>query len=151
MTASFDMDAMIAQLRPEEGDRLRVYDDKTGQPIVKGSSVQGNPTIGIGRNLSGKGISEDEARYLCANDIRECSSDLDLHLPWWKSLSPARQMQILDLRFNMGMRGLLSFHHFLAAMQAGEWQRAVDELRDSDWWHQVGERGPMIAARILEG
>jgi lysozyme len=36
----------------------------------------GRWTIGIGRNLSDKGITKEEALYLLDNDIKECERDL---------------------------------------------------------------------------
>ena len=151
MGASFDTAAMIAQLMPEEGLKLHVYDDATGQPIIAGSTVVGNPTIGIGRNLAGRGITKDEANYLCTDDIVLVEDQLDGTLPWWRDLSPLRQMQMVDLCFNMGLATLTTFHEFLGAMERGDWQDAVDDLKNSLWWHQVGQRGPMIADRILKG
>ena len=57
MSQNFDVSAMVEQLIPEESERYFVYDDATGKTILKGSTVVGNPTIGIGRNLSGEGLS----------------------------------------------------------------------------------------------
>src|SRR5271166_3187834 len=105
MTDTFDMDAMIAQLTPEEctGGVISfvVYDDASGLPIKPGSHVIGNPTVGIGRNLYGKGLTASEATYLCVNDIMEVVACYDLHIPWWRQLSPMRQRQLLDMGFNM--------------------------------------------------
>jgi len=53
---------LIDLLIHHEGIRLFVYDDATGKPITAGSICQGNPTIGIGRELSKTGISESEAK-----------------------------------------------------------------------------------------
>jgi lysozyme len=149
---AFDMAAMIAQLIPEEAERYMVYDDATGQPIRRGSVVKGNPTIGIGRELSMTGLTDSECRMLCENDITAVAAAFDLAIPWWRELSPVRQMQLVDLAFNMGVHGLLTgWPHFLADMKAGNWGAACTELESSTWWHQVGERGPAIAGRILAG
>lgn len=151
MAAAFDVEAMVTQLAGEEAIKYFVYDDATGAPIRAGSVVGGNPTVGIGRNLATAGITADEARYLCRNDIAKAVAALDRAYPWWRQLSPIRQMQMVDLMFNMGPGTLAQFHAFLGAMQAGNWPEAVDQLQASKWWHQVGQRGPMIAARILQG
>lgn len=37
---------LTTQIMAHEGLRLTVYDDATGKPIVAGSRVVGNPTIG---------------------------------------------------------------------------------------------------------
>lgn len=152
MSQTFDMGAMLAQLAPEEGRKPLVYDDATGLPIRKGTLVQGNPTVGCGRNLAVDGLSDSEIDLLCINDCLKFATVLDSRIPWWRNLSPVRQRQILDLTFNMGPDELISgWPHFLAAMQTGNWQAAVNELETSKWWHQVGQRGPMITARILAG
>ena len=41
-----------------------VYDDATGKPIRAGDTLIGHPTLGFGRNLSGKGIEDDEAEVM---------------------------------------------------------------------------------------
>lgn len=148
---TYDPDAVLAQLKGDEASRNFVYDDATGAPIAAGSRMVGNPTVGIGRNLAGRGLSDDEIEYLCRNDIAACAAELDQNVPWWRQLSPVRQGQMINLCFNMGWPKLSGFHHFLAAMQAGNWQGAVAELQNSLWWDQVGRRGPEIAEKILAG
>ncbi len=71
MTETYDMDAMVKQLIPEEGERDFVYDDATGTVLRAGSHVSGNPTIGIGRNLAGRGMTGAEITNACQNDIIE--------------------------------------------------------------------------------
>ena len=151
MTETYDIDAMVKQLIPEEGERYFVYDDANGMAIRAGSHVAGSPTVGIGRNLASRGMTGAEITNACQNDIIDFAATLDRETPWWRSLSPLRQRQMLDLCFNMGWGSLSQFHLFLAAMQAGNWNEAVAQLKASHWWHQVGERAPEIAARITAG
>lgn len=148
--AKFAITAFITQLEPEEGVKYQVYDDATGEPIVAGYTVKGNPTVGIGRNLA-VGLSAAEVNMLCTDDINKCIASLDLHCPWWTLLSPLRQMQLADLCFQLGWAGLSEFDAFLNAMARHNWAAAVVALKESLWWGQVGERGPKIAARILQG
>jgi hypothetical protein len=61
------------------------------------------------------------------------------------------QIQMVDLIFNTGPRTLAQFLDFLTAIQAANRHDAVDQLQASEWWHQVGGRGPMIAGRIMAG
>jgi lysozyme len=146
------MPAMLAELGTQEGRKPFVYDDATGLPISRGTIVRGNATVGMGRNLATDGLSDAEIDLLCTNDCLKFAAVLDCRIPWWRGLSPARQRQMLSLAFNMGPEELITgWPHFLAAMQSGNWQAAVDELQSSKWWHQVGQRGPMIAGQILAG
>lgn len=151
MGVKFNQNDMVAQLQTDEGLRLFVYDDATGLPIRAGTHVIGNPTVGIGRNLSGKGITTAEAVALCLNDIAAACTALTASYPWWTALSAGRQMALVDLYFNMGGAGLATFHDFLACMESGDFQGAVGQLQSSRWWGEVSTRGPRIAAQILAG
>lgn len=74
---------------------------------------------------------------------------LDKLLPefWRDQLADARQLVLLDMAFNMGEHTLGEFHHFLAAVTAGDWDRAIAEMQDSAWWKEVGPHrtGPLVA------
>lgn len=145
------MPTMIAELRRDESVRLTVYDDATGHPIVAGSHVIGNPTIGTGRNLVGRGITDDENNYLCQNDIADVCEELDEHFAWWEFLDPVRQRVMVNMCFNMGVAKLQGFPHFLAAAQSGNWQVAHDEMLNSAWANEVGDRAKRLASMMLTG
>lgn len=123
-----------------EGMRLRPYRDTVGKL-----------TIGYGRNLEDKGISEGEAREMLYNDIVEAEHELDRDLPWWKDLSPERQKVLVSMVFNLGINRLLGFRKALAAMQAGDWKRAAAEMLDSKWAGQVGDRADELAGMMETG
>ena len=53
------LDIVDAQLVIDEGDRNFPYDDATGRTLIRGDTLKGNITVGIGRNISGIGISAD--------------------------------------------------------------------------------------------
>src|SRR5579872_5460595 len=91
-------------LELDEGRRPRLYQDSRGKW-----------TIGIGRNLSDRPLSDDEIDYLFANDLRMIQGQAAT-FPWFAALDDVRQGAILNLLFNMGLPTLLTFHHFLAAM-----------------------------------
>ena len=59
-------------------------------------------SIGAGRNLDDKGITEEEALYLLHNDIAECRLDLVSIFPFFPGFSVGRQWALIDLRFNLG-------------------------------------------------
>ena len=128
------------QLLRDEGIRLKPYKDTVGKL-----------TIGIGRNLDDKGISEDEANYLLANDVKEVEDALTEALPWFSGLDEARQGVLLNMGFNLGVRGLLQFHNALHYMEAGDWTAASNELRASKWANQVGARAGRLAMQLQSG
>lgn len=145
-----------AELRGDEGEVLKVYDDATGRPIGTGTLVKGNPSIGVGRNLSGRGITQEEAAYLESNDMVQCEEDLAPHLPWITTLTPARQTVIYSLYFNVGlgnpMRFLAKWPHFLEQMRSGQYGQAADNLESTQpWATEVGPRAHRLGELVRYG
>lgn len=136
----FDMPTMIAELRRDEGVRLKPYRDPVGKL-----------TIGTGRNLDDVGISDDENNLMLSNDVGRACASLDKALPWWRNLDPVRQRVLVNMAFNMGIGTLLGFHNTLAAIQASDWQSAHDGMLASRWATQVGNRAQRLADMMLTG
>jgi len=145
-----DLNDMLAQLIDHESERLVVYDDATGKPLKQGDTLKGHPTIGIGRNLAGKGLTREESRYLCRNDIDECVRDL-VTFPWFLDLNVVRQRAFVDLRFNLGPGTFRQFKGMFAALNDRDYDAAADHLKASLWYRQVGRRGPRIVHMVRTG
>lgn len=128
------------QLTRDEGMRLTPYKDTTG-----------HLTIGIGRNLDAKGISAEEARLLLRHDIQEALTDLTRALPWTRDLDAPRLGVLINMAFNMGLGGLLTFTKALAAVRAGFYREAAREMLDSTWAGQVGDRAARLARQMETG
>lgn len=128
------------QLVRDEELRLKPYTDSVGKL-----------TIGIGRNLTDKGISFQEAQGLLANDIADATADLEAKLPWTATLDDVRKGALLNMAFNLGIGGLLEFHDFLARMQRGDFSGAAGAMLDSLWARQVGARATRLSMQIQTG
>ena len=136
----FDMDSLIQQLVEHEGLELFPYEDTLG--IV---------TIGVGRNLEERGISEDEAFYLLSNDIEVTWDELIKQHPIVEDLDDQRQMVLLDMAFNMGVPRLGKFKKMWAAIEDGDMNEASKQALDSRWADQVGRRAETLAERLISG
>lgn len=123
----------------DEGLRLMPYQDDVGVW-----------TIGIGRAIGRVGISHEEALSLLRNDIARVKKELTLALPWYRTLSPIRQMVLESMCFNLGLVGLLKFTRTLAAIQAGDYATAADHMLASRWAHQVKRRAVRLATMMRE-
>lgn len=143
--------SMQSELATDEGSELIVYDDKTGLPITKGSVVEGNPTIGIGRALNVHGISTAERDMMFENDITVCEAQLAQYA-WWVTLDPVRRDVLTNLTFNMGIAGVLTFQHMIAAIKAADFATAAQQLKNSKWATQVEpSRSGRLIAQLLTG
>lgn len=135
-----DLARLAGQLQRHEGIRLRPYTDTTG-----------HLTIGVGRNLTDRGISDDEADYLLGNDIQTARTDLARVFQWYRTLDSVRQAAMINICFNLGITKLLGFEKALFAMAHRQYGLAADEFFDSRWAAQVGNRASELCAQIRTG
>ena len=131
---------LLTQLLRDEGLQLRPYRDTVGKL-----------TIGVGRNLDDKGISREEALEMLDHDVSEATQSLTETLPWVTSLDEARQGVLINMAFNLGLRGLLQFHQTLQAVENGHWRAAAQHMLDSKWARQVGPRATRLALQMETG
>lgn len=148
--------ALKMELVLDEGRDNFVYDDATGKLIGAGATLKGNPTIAIGRNLTGRGLSDDEIDYLFANDAKDMEADLAIEIPWISSLTIARQVAMYSLYFNVDLgnpkRFVAAWPNFISQMQAADYDGAADNLETSQpWASEVGERATRLAGLIRKG
>lgn len=127
------------ELIQDEGLELKPYADSTG-----------NLTIGVGRNLDGRGITHQEAMYLLDNDIAECLHHLGNLFHGWLSYSTDRRNALTNMRFNLGPYGFMGFKKMISAIRAGKWQEAADECLDSGAARMLPGRYGRIAARLKD-
>jgi|TARA_Y100000052_G_C2929963_1_gene73744 lysozyme len=140
------------QLKRHEGVRLAVYDDATGKPIHAGDTLKGHPTIGVGRLLTdARGLTTAEIEMLLANDIDVVIDELNREVPWWNEMNEARQAVMINLCFNLGWPRLSGFKNMLAACEKGLYEKAADEMQDSNWYDQVGLRGVELVDQMRTG
>lgn len=144
-----DRAALVRQLFTDEDLRLVVYDDATGKPIKAGMLVIGNPTIGVGRNLTGKGISRGEAIVMLDHDLDESEADC-LTFPWFAELDDTRQRAVANLRFNLGGSGFRTFRKFISAMARKNYEMAGLELVSSRWAKQVAPSRVSELRKMIE-
>ena len=133
-----NIELLKEELLRDEGLELKPYTDTVGKT-----------TIGVGRNLSDVGITRAEAMHLLENDIGKASAELDRVKPSWRDMSDDQQRALVNLTFNMGMPRLQHFKKMWAALESGRFATAADELLNSRYASQVGDRAKRMA-ELLE-
>ena len=125
------------------GPRLAVYDDKSGHTIEHGPAG-GNPTIGYGRNLAGRGLLPGEAEMMLDNDLALNLRKIQDSLPWIATIPPVWCDVIEMIQYNTG--DVLGWPHMLSAMQSGDADGAIAEIASS---HADGEL-PARYGRLMQ-
>lgn len=128
--------------------QLTIDEDKRNKPYV---DTVGKLTIGVGRNLTDKGISDKAIDFLLEEDIDETEAVADRLFPWWRSMSDARQEAFLNWLFNLGPTRALTFTNTLRAFKEQRWEDVALGLKDSKWCGQVGARADRIIDKIRKG
>lgn len=128
-------------LEIHEGRKHKVYFCPTGKL-----------TIGVGRNLEDKGVSDAEIDAMLRNDIKQCIETLSNRLVFWDRLTRNRQYVLVDMLFNMGPSLFRKWPKFFAALQADDWRTASREmLRNSagdgpsEYLTEVGDRAERLS------
>lgn len=109
----------------------------------------GKLTIGIGYNLTDRGLSDDWVTAQYNADVTYFYNQLS-ELSFWKKLNPDRQIVLLDMAF-MGWKKFLGFKKMLAALEIGDYNKAADEMLNSLWADQVKGRAVDLANAMRTG
>lgn len=127
-------------LKKHEGLRLKPY-----------RCTAGKLTIGYGRNLEDKGISEREALSMLMEDIGDTYNFLNSRYGWFHELNRSRQAVCIDMAYNLGMAGFHSFKKTRLHLANHDFDLAAREMLDSKWAKQVGQRAKDLAKIMKEG
>jgi len=99
----------------------------------------GKTTIGVGRNIEDRGISEDEAMLMLDNDIKLVEMQCAI-FEWFPGLSDIRKKVIIDMVFNLGITRFRKFKKTIQYLSENDFLNASIEMKDSKWCSQVGNR-----------
>ena len=127
-------------VRHHEGVRTHPYQDTVGKI-----------TIGVGRNLTDRGLSVDEINQMFQNDMTIAADILDIWCPLWRGFTANRQAALLSMAFNLGGPRLSDFVKLNQALVAGDFEEAATQALDSRWAKQVGRRADEIARLLRSG
>lgn len=137
---------LTRQLRLDEGVEPCAYTDSRGYL-----------TIGVGRLVDrrrgrGAGLRLSEIDFMLANDIADRLKQLTKRLPWFADLDEARRGVLLNMAFQLGVEGLMTFTETLALVHAGEYAKAAEEMLDSTWaTKQTPARAQRMAKQMATG
>ena len=143
-----NIEALREQLKIDEGVKYEIYKDHLGYP-----------TFGIGHLITeddpehgepdGTEISEDRVNEVFESDVATFVSEAKILFPDLDELPDVAQQVIVNMAFNMGRPRLSKFKNFIAGVNDRDWVRAAEEMMDSRWATQVGDRAIRLRNLIL--
>ena len=110
-------------------------------------------TIGVGHNLTDRGLPDHIIDQLLNWDIEIAIDDLEDLDQNWASYSRNRQDALIELSFVLGKSRLSEFKNMWAAIKAEtpDWEEAAAQVLDSKFASQVGKRAETIADLLRNG
>lgn len=135
-----NLQRLMSQLAIDEGNRSKPYVDTVGKT-----------TIGVGRNLTDRGVSSDEIELMLSNDIVIATSCARSLVPGFDHLDDVRQEVLTNMALNLGYTRLAGFRMFLAFVNSSEFGDAAHEMLQSKWATQVGARATRLSNAMRDG
>ena len=141
--------ALRDELERDEGYRTDIYLD-----------TEENPTVGIGHRILrsdpeygkpvGTKVTDERVEELFTQDVSTALENCNAVFPNFDTLPQEAQRIIANMMFNLGKKGFKSFKKLIAAVKDCNWSKAADEMVDSDWYGQVGDRAPRLVERMRD-
>jgi len=136
---------MTEEMKSKLKHLVVTHEDYRKYPYV--DSV-GRISIGIGYNLSDRGISDKWINSQYEADVAFFYQELSDTFPWFGSLNDARKIALIDMCF-MGFKKFCEFKLMLRAFCIRDYKTAAFELLHSEWAKEVKGRA-IDLAKIIE-
>ena len=141
----------IEQLRKEleldEGCKHEIYLDHLGFP-----------TFGIGHLITewdeeyskevGSEVTDDRVKECFKKDVGNVIKDCERLYEDFEYLPEDAQLIIANMIFNMGYTRLSKFRGMKAGVDARDWNKAADEMIDSNYYKQLPNRAGRLVKRM---
>jgi GH24 family phage-related lysozyme (muramidase) len=155
--------------RDEIKDWIEQWEDRRSEVYPDSA---GHPTIGVGFNLDRNDAKEQiEALGLDYDAVRNGTQsltdaqidqlfnhDLDTAIAGaredvsnFDDLPDDKQQVVIDMVFNLGASGFAEFSNTIDAIENNDWSRAADEMENSAWFGQVGDRAEADVNLMRDG
>lgn len=142
-----DLERLREEIEADEGCKYEIYLDHLGLP-----------TFGIGHLVTvddpengqpvGTEVSEERVAEVFEQDVAVTLGECEKLYNGFSELPEEVQLILANMMFNMGRPRLSGFKKFNAAIAAGEWQEASEEMIDSRWYRQVTNRAERLVQRM---
>lgn len=149
-----NIEALKKQLIIDEGCKLEVYLDHLGNPTFGIGHLLTNRDIEwfawktISKEKPGMKISQERVDKVFEKDVEYCIGDCRKLFKNFDKLVDELQQILANMMFNLGGVKLQKFKNFIKAIENQNFKKAVQEMKKSAWYNQVGDRAKRLVARM---
>ena len=148
-----NLEKTVKLLILDEGYKQYPYDDG-----------EGNITIGIGDNLSAKGLTMEDAKKIYPNgisiekakedlitEINSLNLKLQKYLSFFSNLDDVRQAVLINMAYQNGLKGLYGFKDMIIALKDKNYNKASYEISNSVDARKFKNRYKRLQEMMLTG
>lgn len=93
-------------------------------------------------------ITETESMEIVKNRVTSIIASLSLKLPYWKDIPDDAKEVLIEMAYQMGVTGLLSFKNTLYAVKTKDYIGASSQMLTSRWAKQTPKRAETLARKM---
>nr|ALL27389.1 phage lysozyme 1 [Solen strictus] len=142
-----EMTSVKAQLVIDEGRVESIYKDSEGYPtfgighLVKSGDLEhGKP--------EGTPVSAARVDQAFKADLDTAISDSNAWSTNFRQWPSEVRQIVVNMMFNMGLPTMNTFKKFKEALESNNWKKAAEEMQNSKWYGQVGDRSKRLVERM---
>lgn len=132
----------------DEGFRAEPYLDTVNVPTIGYGTTR---ILGKAVSMNDPDISEPIARQLLHMDLFTACKDAQSLFPRFDEMNDVRQEVLANMAYNLGKSRLGGFTRLLFAAESLDYSGMAEQMKDSKWFKQVGQRGMRLYYAMKEG
>lgn len=134
--------SLLENIIAHEGYRREIYKDSVGKPTVGYGFLVAALSPDELKLNGGKAepMSREVADKILNLKLKKLKKRLFGCLPWLESKSQGVQDTLIEMAYQLGLAGLMSFRHTLGCIEAGDYAQAARNLRASPLYRQTPKR-----------
>jgi len=147
---SFNIKDVAKMIERHEGKRNKVYLDSFGIPTIgigfnlnRDDARERLSSVGLDYNQIRNGsqsLTDEQVYHFFKEDLNEAIQTAQSFLPNFYEHPAKIQEVIINMAFNLGPNKLAEFKKFKEALLDKDYRTAADEMINSEWHGQVGDR-----------
>lgn len=142
-----NIDQLRKELEADEGCKYEIYLDHLGYKtfgighLCKATDPENDMDVGTE-------VSEERVKDCFNKDIELVLNDCELLYDDFEHLPEDAQLIIANMMFNLGYPRLSKFVGMKSGVDNRDWNKAADEMIDSNWYIQVPNRAGRLVKRM---
>lgn len=143
----YNKERVIEQLKIDEGIVHEIYLDHLGYPTfgIGHLVLESDPEHG---QDVGTPVSEERCLEVFDYDLEVTVNECKVLFPDFDEKLDEVQEILINMMFNMGRTRLSKFKKFIGALNEENYDEAANQMMDSRWYNQVGNRSVRLVERM---